>query len=233
MTRTTSGHGKIDKLLNGGFIRGSNIMFLGRSFSGAYIFPLYFAARGTLEEECALIITIDKPYDVIIDIMKNFGAEMDNLIVIDLYSLPTGYVDFDFEHDGVIFLENRYNTETLLSHIINSANERFLYRVVMPLSSMLLYLPALEVSNLVERVSALVRKHKSLGFYTINTGMHKEEIIEMFMRLSDGSFEFSHRDGTSYFRVIGIRDAQTSGWISYSTSVKEIDIESFTLSKIR
>jgi len=231
--KASTGNSKMDILLDGGFDRGTNIAFLGRTFSGAYIFPIYFSARGTKIGDNAIILSVDKPYDRVMEGMKRFGAIMERCTILDLYSLPTGYVDIGARVDNTIFLENRYNWESILQKIEILMGYGGLYRIHIPVSSLLLYSSTTSVMNLVERVTSLVRKHESLGFYTINTGMHDSSVIEMFLRVFDSYFEFSKKEGTSYFRIVGMKDIKNPGWISFTEERGGISIESFALSKIR
>ena len=107
------------------------------------------------------------------------------------------------------------------------------YRILIPISSLLLFIPPLEMSAFVEKISAMVRRDGMLGFYTLNSGMHDERTIEIFKRLSDGVLEFSEREGKHYFRVQGIPSAMTTNWIEFRIERGGVSIESFTISKIR
>ena len=231
--KTSTGNKKMDSLLNGGFVRGSNIAFLGRSFSGFDLFPIYFLSKGTLVGDYAIVITMDQPYDRVRDSIQRFNGDMSRVHIIDLYSLPSGYVDLDFTTKNVVFLENRFSGDSILQKIKNIVNKHKPYRIMLPISSLLLRLSTIEVTNLVEKVSALVRMHYSLVFYAVNTGMHGIDIIERFLRLSDAYFEFSRRESTTYFRIVGISDVKTQNWIAFSEEINDISLESFTLSKIR
>ncbi len=231
--KASTGNTKMDILLNGGFERGSNIVFMGRSFTGAELFPIYFLARGTTVGDYAVVVTVDKPYDRVRDTLHRFGADMNRVWIIDLYSLPLRYVDMNFTAKNTLFLENRYSDDSILHKIKGLVGEHKPYRILLPISSLLLRLSDVEVTNLVERVSALVRRHYSLGFYTINTGMHGTDIIERFLRLADSYFEFSSRENTNYFRIVGMSDVRTRNWIAFSEEMNDISLESFALSKIK
>ena len=232
MMRST-GDKKIDILLGGGFEKGQNIIFMGKSFTGTNTFPLYLVAKGLERGEGGVIITIDKPYIAIMNRLSDFTKNIENAYFIDLYSIPTGFMDFEAEHKNVVFLENRKNLNSILNIIKKVTENMDRYRIFIPLSSLLLFSSPIPMSDFVEKVSALIRTHGSLGFYILNSGMHEERIIEMFKRLSDGVFEFSEREGMHYFRVIGIPKAKTASWVEFHISKYEITIESFTISKIR
>ncbi len=228
-----TGNTKMDILLNGGFEKGSNMVFMGRSFTGVELFPIYFLSKGTRVGEHAIVVTVDMPYDKVRDSIERFKGDMTKVFIIDLYSLPSGYMDLNFRAKNTIFLENRYSGDSLLQKVKGIAKTHKPYRILLPISSLLLRLSAIEVTNLVERISALVRSDYSLGFYIINTGMHGEDIIERFLRLMDSYFEFSSRESSNYFRIVGISDVKTHNWIAFSEEMNDISLESFALSKIK
>jgi len=224
---------KFDILLGGGFKKGSNIFFIGKTFTGATRFPLYLISKALENGEGAVIITVDKPYTTIQDILSNYNNNLKNLRFIDLYSIPTQFLDFDYDENNVVLLENRKDLDTLLNVLKRKTSEFERYRIMIPISSLLLFIDPLEMSNFIERVSAMVRKDGSLGFYIMNSGMHEERTVELFKRLSDGVIEFTEREGKHYFRVLGIPTAKTTAWVEFHIFKNEVVIESFTISKIR
>ncbi len=224
---------KFDHLLGGGFSPGSNIFFIGKAFTGANTFSLYLIAKALERGEGAIIVTVDKPYTSVLERLSSFTSKTEGVHFIDLYSIPTQFLDFDHRDGRATLLENRKDLETLLNVIMRRADVFERYRIMIPVSSLLLFVPALGMSAFVEKVSAMVRRDGMLGFYTLNSGMHDERTIEMFKRLSDGVLEFSEREGKHYFRVQGIPSAMTTNWVEFRIERGGVSIESFTISKIR
>ena len=228
-----TGFKKVDTLLGGGLEEGQNIIFIGKTFTGTSDFPLFLIAKGLDMGEGAIMITVDKPYTTIMNRLKDFTDKLDKAYFIDLYSIPTGFLNFDANYRNVFLLENRKNLDSLLNVIKRISKNMERYRLLIPISSLLLFSSSLIMSDFVEKVSALIRTHNSLGFYTLNSGMHDVRIIEMFKRLSDGVFEFSEREGVHSFRVLGLPKAKSINWVDFHILKNEIVIESFTISKIR
>ncbi len=224
---------KFDNLLGGGFSPGSNIFFIGKAFTGANTFSLYLIAKALERGEGAIIVTVDKPYTSVLERISAFTKKTDRVHFVDLYSIPTQFLDFDHRDERATLLENRRDLETLLNIIMKRSREFDRYRILIPISSLLLFIQPLEMSAFVEKISAMVRRDGMLGFYTLNSGMHDERTIEIFKRLSDGVLEFSEREGKHYFRVQGIPSAMTTNWIEFRIERGGVSIESFTISKIR
>jgi KaiC/GvpD/RAD55 family RecA-like ATPase len=71
--RVSSGISGLDRLLDGGYIRGRSMLIVGGPGTGKSILTWHFLFDGLVNNERAVLLSLDQPPDIILGDMANFG----------------------------------------------------------------------------------------------------------------------------------------------------------------
>jgi len=78
--KITTGVDKLDRMLDGGVYRGSNVLLVGMTGTGKTTFSLHFAIANALQGRKAIYISFEEPMDQIIRAAKNYGMPIEEAL---------------------------------------------------------------------------------------------------------------------------------------------------------
>jgi KaiC/GvpD/RAD55 family RecA-like ATPase len=244
VVKIKSGVPRLDDLLYGGFPAGSNILLSGPNFIGKETLCNLFISEGLNRDVPCLYITVDENYTKILariaEIVPNCNdcEKKDAIKYLDLYTIRTNPSLVSMRHpENVEFLENLRDVEAL-SIAINKTLDMLskkgkYYRLVFPISTLLMNMDAMAVIKFLEPINARVKMDSSVALYNINPGLHAERDVEMVRHIMDGTIDFRLTDVRKSFSIHGISNVQTRTWIEYNNTETSLIIGSFTVEKIK
>ncbi len=108
----------LDKMLNGGLVKGRTYLIKGGPGTGKTILSMQFLINGSLNNEKTLYITLEESIEEVKENMNVFGFDLSNIKLVD--ASPTGnrsiygdlFLSFDIDVQGFkTMLENEFEKE--------------------------------------------------------------------------------------------------------------------------
>ncbi|WP_297497074.1 ATPase domain-containing protein [Thermococcus sp.] len=81
--KITTGIPQLNKMLDGGVYRGSNVLFVGMTGTGKTSFALHFVVSNALQGKKAVYISFEEPVNQVIRTARNYGLEIDDALSND------------------------------------------------------------------------------------------------------------------------------------------------------
>jgi len=159
LERITSGIPGLDKLMEGGFVKGSTVLVSGAAGTGKTIFGVQYLMEGLKKGETCMFVTLEeKPEDIIGDV-KRFGWNLQK------------YVD-----DKKLFLdfEDPFQLTDITSPLLDKIKEHKIQRVVID-STAVFELYYKEPSEIRKQLFKLLTGLKDIGVTSIITSELPEE----------------------------------------------------------
>lgn len=157
--RITSGIPGLDKLIEGGFVKGSTILVSGAAGTGKTIFSMQYLMEGLKNKETCMFITLEeKPEDIIEDV-RRFGWNLEK------------YID-----DKKLFLqyEDPFQMTDITSPLLDKIREHGIQRVVID-STSIFEMYYKEPSEIRKQLFKLLAGLKEIGTTSIITSELPEE----------------------------------------------------------
>ena len=242
--RVRSGVRRLDDLLFGGFLPGSQLLVNGPAHSGKDVLARLFSAEGLRQEIPSIWVVTDKTYSQVRDDLLQLypgtaEAERKGLLrFVDLYSLAVGAPTASVP--GVRFLSSndRGALEQLARAVDGYAEqmkERFSsYRLIFESVSTVTAL--LDTAGTFRFLQPFIGRRKldaSVGYYVLESGMHSESDLESLEHMVDGSLNLKIEQMKTFLAVRGLGDAQARSWIGYTFTKRAFNLGSFSLEHIR
>jgi len=78
-----------------------------------------------------------------------------------------------------------------------------------------------------------LRQTKSVGIYSVDAGMHSDQLLQAMEHLMDGAVKFKQEGTKRFLSVIGLPEVQTRNWVEYTATNREVNLRAFALERIR
>ncbi|MFC1477955.1 response regulator [Candidatus Margulisiibacteriota bacterium] len=218
-----SGSAEIDRVLNGGFPKGGNVLLVGSIGSGKSSFCRNFISTGLKKEEKCMFISLDDDPSMIrkmfsMNLNQDITSfeENDKLCFVDAYSWSAGAGAGSTERfsiSGVLELNQLSGviadaSADLGQTIQQKAGGR---RIVDSISSLLVNF---ELPSVQRFLSQIARTAVSFGgvtsLFLLEEGTVSEQVLNNIKYLMDGVIELKEENGQSVARVANMK------WICYS-----------------
>ncbi len=242
--RVRSGVRRLDDLLYGGFLAGSQLLVNGPAHSGKDTLARLFSTEGLRQEIPSIWVVTDKTYgQVRDDLLQLYPATADAerkglLRFVDLYSLAVGAPATSVP--GVRFLSsNDRGVLDQLSKAVDGYAEQFkekfsTYRLVF--ESVSTVTAVLDTAATFRFLQPFVGRRKldgAVGYYELESGMHAEADLEALEHMVDGSLNLKLEQMKTFLAVRGLGEAQARSWIGYTFTKRSFNLGSFSLEHIR
>jgi len=243
VARVRSGVRRLDDLLFGGFLPGSQLLVSGPAHSGKDVLARLFSVEGLRQEIPSIWVVTDKTYGQVREDLTQLypalpDAERKGLLkFVDLYSLAVGATA---SAPGVRFLSStdRGMLDQLSKAVDGYAEqlkERFhAYRLIFESVSTVTAL--LDTAATFRFLQPFVGRRKldgAVGYYELEGGMHSDSDLEALEHMVDGSLNLKIEQMKTFLSVRGLGEAQARSWIGYTFTKRAFNLGSFSLEHIR
>ncbi|MCL7412246.1 MAG: hypothetical protein M8353_01330 [ANME-2 cluster archaeon] len=199
--RIPSGVPGMDKIIEGGFPKKTNILLYGQKGSGKASMCIQFARTGLVEGEQVLYISTQLPlYDMRAKMGQN-GLDArkyeghGDLVLVNPLTMEMSGIDVDEKLHATRFIEVEHNISTIAS-LINQAKRKLTkkeIRIVFDsLTGLILNTSdegIKELNNLIETMTRRVRLQKHVALFTLDPSIDLRS-IERLKFIMDGFMEF-------------------------------------------
>ncbi len=241
--RVHSGVRRLDDLLYGGYLPGTQLLLNGPAHSGKDVLARLFSVDGLRQGIPSIWVVTDKTFGQVRDDLAQLYpgiAEADRkglLRFVDLYSLAVGA---SASVPGVRFLSptDRGALEQL-SRAVDGYAEQLKekgvgYRLIF--ESVSTVTAQLDTAATFRFLQPFVGRRKidgAVGYYELESGMHAEADLETLEHMVDGSVNLKLEQMKTFLAVRGIGEAQARSWIGYTFTKRAFNLGSFSLEHIR
>ena len=241
--RVRSGVRRLDDLLFGGFLGGTQLLVNGPAHSGKDVLARLFSIEGLRQGVPSIWVVTDKTFSQVRDDLAQLfpgtaDAERKGLLkFVDLYSLSVGASS---STPGVRFLSStdRGVLEQLARTVDGFAEqlkEQFhTYRIVFEsVSTVTAYLDTSATFRFLQPFVGRRKLDGAVGYYELESGMHSESDLETLEHMVDGSLNLKIEQMKTYLSVRGLGEVQARSWIGYTFTKRAFNLGSFSLEHIR
>jgi KaiC/GvpD/RAD55 family RecA-like ATPase len=243
VARVRSGVRRLDDLLFGGYVAGTQLLLNGPAHSGKDVLARLFSVEGLRQGVPSIWVVTDKTYAQVRDDLAQLWsgyaeAERKGLVrFVDLYSLAVGATA---PAAGVRLLSaNDRGVLDQLSKTVDSYAEQLkdqfrTYRLVF--ESVSTVTAQLDTAATFRFLQPFVGRRKldgAVGYYELESGMHAEADLETLEHMVDGSINLKLEQMKTFLAVRGLGEAQARSWIGYTFTKRAFNLGSFSLEHIR
>jgi KaiC/GvpD/RAD55 family RecA-like ATPase len=241
--RVRSGVRRLDDLLFGGFLTGTQLLVNGPAHSGKDVLARLFSVEGLRQGIPSIWVVTDKTYSQVRDDLAQLfpgtaEAERKGLLrFVDLYSLSVGASG---SAAGVRFLisTDRGVLEQLARAVDSYAEqlkEQFrTYRIIFEsVSTVTAYLDTSATFRFLQPFVGRRKLDGAVGYYELESGMHSEADLETLEHMVDGSLNLKIEQMKTFLAVRGLGETQARSWIGYTFTKRAFNLGSFSLEHIR
>ncbi|MUV90194.1 hypothetical protein GJ629_10075 [Halapricum sp. CBA1109] len=199
---------------------GSNILISGPAMTGKDALAFDILADGTRQQQGAVIVsTGDRAENVIADYRDRAGTDTVRLGVVDCVSDGGGNAQ---SGDG-IYVHNVSSPGDLtgigigITKALEGLHESGADRgrlALSSLSTMLTYTDRKTVFKFCHVLSSRLDAAEYLGLFTIDSGAHDDQTLQVIKQAFDGMIEVREVDGTREARAVGLSDSP-SEWVEF------------------
>jgi len=241
--RIRSGVRRLDDLLFGGFLAGTQLLVNGPAHSGKDVLARLFSVEGLRQGIPSIWVVTDKTYSQVRDDLLQLypgttDAERKGLLrFVDLYSLAVGASG---SATGVRFLSSTdRGVLDQLSKTVDGYAEQLkeqfrTYRLIFEsVSTVTAYLDTSATFRFLQPFVGRRKLDGAVGYYELESGMHSEADLETLEHMVDGSLNLKLEQMKTFLAVRGLGEAQARSWIGYTFSKRAFNLGSFSLEHIR
>ena len=241
--RVRSGVRRLDDLLFGGFVAGSQLLVNGPAHSGKDVLARLFSVEGLRQGIPSIWVVTDKTSAQVRDDLAALypgvpEAEHKGLLrFVDLYSLAVGATA---SSPGVRLLSaNDRGALDQLAKAVDSYAEQLkeqfrTYRLIFEsVSTVTAYLDTAATFRFLQPFVGRRKIDGAAAFYVLDSGMHSESDLETLEHMVDGSINLKVEQMKTFLAVRGLGEAQARSWIGYTFSKRAFNLGSFSLEHIR
>jgi len=196
---------------------GSNILVSGPAMSGKSDLAFSLLAEGSRRGEGSIVMSTGDPADVVFDDFRTRVGNLDEsrLAVVDCHG-EGGRSSEHTDGDGLVYhvsspgdmtgigIGVTKGIETLAN---NGAEEGWF--ALDSLSTMLTYTERKTVFKFCHVLSSRFDSKGYVGFFTIDSGAHDDQTIQVLKQAFDGMIEIRMEDGRRQARVLGLAGTPT------------------------
>jgi circadian clock protein KaiC len=202
--RVSTGIPGLDVILNGGFIRSSSYLLVGRAGTGKTLSSLQWLLDGAQRGESCLYIGLSEPVDSVIRNATELGWDISNIVFKDLYP-SENQGDYVVERYNM-FPPSEVERESLWENVFESIREAKPHRLVIDSVTQMRYLSP-DDYQFRKQIRMLIAFLYNLECTTILTFEESEHDKEASVALAvDGVIRLTR--GVSHRRVIGLRSVE-------------------------
>jgi len=195
--RIPSGIPGLDKLMEGGFVKGSTILLSGAAGTGKTIFSVQYILEGLKREETCMFITLEEsPKDIIGDV-KRFGWDLEKYVK---------------EKKLMLEYQDPFQMTDITSPLLDKIKEHKVQRVVVD-STAVFEMYYKEASEIRKQLFKMLTGLKEIGVTSILTS----ELPEESKTLAKFGVEEFVVDGVMVLRFLGLGDRA-----SYSLQIRKM-----------
>ncbi len=241
--RVRSGVRRLDDLLYGGFLAGTQLLVNGPAHSGKDTLARLFCVEGLRQGIPSIWVVTDKTYAQVRDDLASLyngyaEAERKGLLrFVDLYSLAVGATG---SASGVRFLSSTdRGVLDQLSKTVDTYAEQFQeqfsgYRLIFEsVSTVTAYLDTAATFRFLQPFVGRRKLDGAVGYYELESGMHSEADLETLEHMVDGSLNLKLEQMKTFLAVRGLGEVQARSWIGYTFTKRAFNLGSFSLEHIR
>lgn len=241
--RVRTGTPRLDDLLLGGMLAGTQAVIYGPPFVGKEVVMNSFAAEGLRKGIPVVWVSTDRTVKDIREEMAfvlNGYEEYEKLgliYYIDAYSRSVGdtskfentaYVEDFSDIDEIdTLVEKRLNS---VRDIIEKKSCRIVFRSI---SSLTALYDTKSIFKMMRPFVAKRKRDKCTAMYCVEKGIVSDQDVQIIGSIMDGVFEFETDGQNNFLSIKGIGETQTREKVKYTASKSGLSIGSFSLGHIK
>ena len=239
--RVSTGTRRFDDLLLGGLPMNSHTAFIGPPFVGKEVLIYKFIADGLRAKIPAVIVTTTRPP---VDVAKEIAPVLPSLL--------------DYERLGLVHWVDasggggKASAESNVHRVAKGSDFDAIYEAVAGVDEelgrqgypyfRLAYLTlsgSVGLSNdeaalgFIQKLINRLRQSQSVGMFSVEGGMHSEQLLQALEHLLDGAVKFKQEGTKRFLSVHGNMEVQTRNWVEYTATNREVNLRAFALERIR
>lgn len=239
-TKASTGNGKLDSLLNGGFTFPANITLRGPPFSGKFLIADNFVAQSISEGVPVIVLSADKDIGQMKALLSRITDGVDEsekkglLKFIDAYSRTIQAKvgsEYAVQVDPMNLSSFLKAVDSVTAEVLKNHGEyRFLFT---SLTTFITQYDEKTFLRLLQQFTQKRRSEGSLSLYVLEDGLFDDRIYEAVSYMMDGEIQLRKTFTESYLRVEGLGRVRTREWVEMYPSDSDYDLGSFTLERVR
>mgnify|MGYP000188544632 CR=1 FL=1 len=220
--RISTGIPKFDKILEGGYLKGSAILLVGAPRMGKSLFATHFVTASN-EDLGVYITTSDLGVNVVKKI-TSFKKEFKSFKVIDAYSSTFKKKERNIINVGK---SNLSDISVALSEIWKSYPKKTLRCVIDSVSNLLIHNSVDDVANFLEDVISKFRDKGGVLLLIVEEGMHDDKVYVMLEALTDSTIELEKKSEGSFFmfRGFNVENEKVLEFVPYKITCKGVELK--------
>ncbi|MBR9678888.1 MAG: hypothetical protein GON13_01330 [Nanoarchaeota archaeon] len=197
-TRASTGIPAFNKLLSGGFLRGSSVLLIGSPRMGKSLFSSHFIA--TDENEIGVYVTTNNLGENIKKKLLTFRKKFTGLKIVDAYTSTSKK-----KESGIIRVgkSNLSDISVALSEIFKAYLNKPLRCVIDSVSNLIIHNSIDDVANFLEDVISKFREKNDVLLLVVEQGMHDEKIYVLLESLTDSTIELEKKSDGKFLKIRG------------------------------
>jgi len=239
--RMKTGTRRFDDLLYGGFPQSAHVAFIGPAFAGKEVLIYKFIAEGLRAKEPVVIVTTSRPP---VDVAKEIAPVLPSLLEYERLGLVR-WIDASggggkSGQEGITWrvakgsdFDAIYTAVAKVDEELTAAGHARFRLVYLTLSGSVGLSNEEAALTFFQRFVNRLRQTKSVGIYSVDAGMHSDQLLQAMEHLMDGAVKFKQEGTKRFLSVIGLPEVQTRNWVEYTATNREVNLRAFALERIR
>ena len=220
--RISTGITPLNKILNGGYLRGTSILLMAPPRMGKSMFSTHFITAG--KEDIGVYVTTNDVGENVKKRINNFDSKFKEVKVVDAYSSST-----QKNTNGIIPVgkSNLSDISVSLSEIWKAYPNKTLRCVIDSVSNLIIHNSINEVANFLEDVISKFRAREGVIILVIEKGMHENEIYVMLEALTDSTIELEDKTDGRFIRLRGfdVESEKLLEYVPYRITSKGVELK--------
>ena len=219
--REATGVDGLDRLLHGGFPRGSTTLMLGPTGTGKTTFSAQFICEGLHHEESTILVFSAQPIDSFLTMMRSAGWNMadhlDKMKFIDLYSWRIPEAKSDKSPYPIIAPQDLNELNKKVVELLDESKGTRTRVVVDSISDALLYTSPESVFKFMQLLVAHIRRNNATGLIILEQGLHPKEQQTTLEYITDNLIETKIDMEKRFIRIRKMTQTNHPlNWIEYT-----------------
>ena len=220
--RISTGIPALNKILKGGFLKGSAVLLIGSPRMGKSFFAHHFTV--VAKSDVGVYVTTGDLGENVKKKLLQARGDFRNLKVVDSYSSTTKK-----KAEGVIRVGkcNLSDISVALSELSKAYLSKLIRCTIDSVSNLILHNTVDDVANFLEDVISKFRARGDVLLLVVEKGMHDKSVYVMLEALSDSTIELEEKSDGNFLKISGfdVEAEKLLEFVPYKITNKGIELK--------